>query len=50
MKKKERKEREEMNGKKTETKIFMHARRAQAESHGDTVAVCWHNQSYDMSR
>ena len=25
----------------------MHAR-VQAESRGDTVAVCWHNQSYDM--
>ena len=27
----------------------MHARSAQAESRGDTVAVCRHSQSYDMS-
>ena len=28
----------------------MHALRAQAEPRGDKVAVCWYDQSYDMSR
>ena len=46
--KKEKKKRKER--KKNETKNFMHAGRAQAESRGYKVAVCWHNQSYDMSR
>ena len=36
--------------KKTEPKVIVHALRAQAESRGDKVAVCWHDQSYDMSR
>ena len=36
-------------GKKDETKIIMHALRAQAESRGDKVAVCWYDQFYDMS-
>ena len=44
-KEKKRKERKEKRNKN-----FMHARRAQAESRGDKVAVCWYNQSYDMSR
>ena len=35
--------------KKTEPKVIVHALRAQAESRGDKVAVCWHDQSYDMS-
>ena len=42
--------RKEKKGKKSETKNFIHTRRAQAESRGDKVAVCWHNQSHDMSR
>ena len=40
-----RKERKEQN----ETKIIMHALRAQAESRGDMVAVCWYDLSYYMS-
>ena len=42
MKRKERKE-------KTKLKIIMHALRAQAESRGDMVAVCWYDLSYYMS-
>ena len=36
-------------GKKNKTSILMHALRAQAESRGDKVAVCWYDQSHDMS-
>ena len=44
---KKEKERKEM---KNETKTNMHALREQAESGGDTVAVCWwYGQSYDVS-
>ena len=43
MKRKERKE-------KTKLKIIMHALRAQAELREDKVAVCWYDQSCDMSR
>ena len=35
--------------KKTKRNQNKHALRAQAESLGDTVAVCWYDQSYDMS-
>ena len=44
-KKKERAERKE-----NRNKNFMHARMAPAKSRGDAVAVCWYNQSYDVSR
>ena len=45
------KRKKEKKGKKNEAKNFIQTRRAQAESRGDKVAVCWHNQSsYDMSR
>ena len=40
MKRKERKKRKQNH----------HALRAQAESRGDKVAVCWYDQFYDMSR
>ena len=42
MRRKERK-------KKNETKIIMHALSAQAKYRGDKVAVCWCDQSSDMS-
>ena len=49
---KEERSREEMRRKerkkKNETKIIMHALRAQAEYLGDKVAVCWCDQSCDV--
>ena len=47
---KRKKENKTKERKKERNKNFVHARRAQAESRGDKVAVCWHNQSYDMCR
>ena len=44
---KENKKEKEQKGKKGEAEN-KHARRAQAESRGDKVAVCWYDQSYDV--
>ena len=47
--KKDENKRNRKETKETKMKQKRRCTRAQAESRGDKVAVCWYDQSYDMS-